>query len=47
MHYYLNGVSGNLFRLIKNFLSGRFQRIFLNGQASDWETIQAGIPLQY
>ena len=38
-----NGFSGNLFQLIKSFLSGRFQRVILNGQTSDWETIQAGI----
>ena len=39
-----NGVNGNLFQLIKSFLSGRFQRVLLNGQTSDWETIQAGVP---
>ena len=39
-----HGVSGNFFQLIKSFLSGRFQRVLLNGQTSDWETIQAGVP---
>ena len=39
-----NGVSGNLFQLIKSFWSGRFQRILLNDQTLDWETIQAGVP---
>ena len=39
-----NGASGNLFQLIKSFLSGRFQSVLLNGQTSDWETIQAGVP---
>ena len=39
-----NGVSGNLFQLIKSFLSDRFQRVLPNGQRSDWETIQAGVP---
>ena len=39
-----NGASGNLFQLIKSFLNGRFQRVLLNGQTSDWETIQAGVP---
>ena len=39
-----NGVSGNLFQLIKSFLSVRFQRVLLNGQTSDWQTIQAGVP---
>ena len=38
-----NGVSGNLFQLIKSFLSGRFQRVLLNGQKSDCETIQVGV----
>ena len=39
-----NGVSGNLFQLIKSLFSGRFQRVLLNGETSDWETIQAGVP---
>ena len=34
-----NGVSGNLFQLIKSFLSGRFQRVLFNGQTSDWVII--------
>ena len=38
-----NGVSGNSFQLIKRFLSGRFQKVLLNDQTSDWETIQAGV----
>ena len=40
-----NGVSGNLFQLITSFLSGKFRRVLLNGQTSDWETIQAGVPM--
>ena len=39
-----NSVSGNLFQLIKSFLSGKFQRNLLNGETWDWETIQAGVP---
>ena len=39
-----NGVSGNLFQLIENVLNGRFQGVLLNGQTSDRETIQAGVP---
>ena len=39
-----NGVSGNFFQLIIRILSGRFQRIILNGQTIDWETISAGVP---
>ena len=38
-----NGVSGNLFQLTKSFLSGRFQRVLLNGKTSDWKTNQAGV----
>ena len=37
-------VSGNLFQLMKSFLSGWLQRVLLNDQTSDWETIQAGVP---
>ena len=39
-----NGVSGNLFQLITSVLSGRFQRVLLHGQTSDWNTIQADVP---
>ena len=39
-----NGFVGNLFQLIKSFLSGRFQEVLLNSQTSDWETIQTGVP---
>ena len=39
-----NGVSGNLLRLIKSFLSDRVQRVTLNGKTSDWECIRAGVP---
>ena len=39
-----NGITGNLFNLIKNFLSERYQRVVLNGQSSKWEKIKAGVP---
>ena len=38
------GVSGNLLRLIKIFLSDIVQRVTLNGKTSDWECTQAGVP---
>ena len=38
-----NFVSGNLFQLITSFLNGRVQRVILNGQTSDWETIQGDV----
>ena len=39
-----NGVEGKLLNLIKNFLSERYQRVVLNGQHSEWEKINAGVP---
>ena len=39
-----NGASRNLFQLIKSFLRGRFEGVLVNGQTSDWETIQVGVP---
>ena len=38
------GISGDLLELIKNFLSNRLQRVVLNGQTSEWEKINAGVP---
>ena len=39
-----NGIGGTLLELIKNYLSGRYQRIILNGRNSSWKEITAGIP---
>ena len=38
------GVSGSLLSLLCDFLSGRVQRVTLNGRNSLWERIQAGVP---
>ena len=38
------GISGNLLTLLTNYLSDRYQRVVLNGQESDWEKINAGVP---
>ena len=38
------GVSGNLLLLLKGFLSDRKQRTVLNGQASAWGNVSAGVP---
>ena len=38
------GISGELYN-IENYLSGRFQRVVLNGQNSSWRPILAGFPL--
>ena len=38
------GTSGELYNLLENYLSGRFQRVILNGQHSLWKPILAGVP---
>ena len=39
-----NGISGNLLKPLRDFLSERRQRIVLNVQASTWTNITAGVP---
>ena len=39
-----NGISGNLLDLLSSFLSDRKQKVFLNGQTSEWRNVTAGIP---
>ena len=41
------GISGTPLKLIKSFLSGRFQCALLNGQASSWSTILASVPQEF
>ena len=38
------GISGELYNLLGNYLSDRFQRVILNGQTSSWRPVIAGIP---
>ena len=38
------GISGPLLLLIQNFLFGRSQRVVLDGQASEWTEVLAGVP---
>ena len=38
------GISGSLILLIESFLSERFQRVVIDGQASEWARISAGAP---
>ena len=38
-----NGNSGNLLKIIEDFLSNRYQRIYLNGQFSGWAVVNAGV----
>ena len=39
-----NGISGNLLKLLRDFLSERRQRVVLNGKASTWTNVTAGVP---
>ena len=39
-----NGISGNLLKLLRDFLSERRQRVVLNDQASTWINVTAGVP---
>ena len=36
-------VSGELYHLVENYLSYRFQRVLLNGQTSSWRPVLAGV----
>ena len=38
------GISGELIKLLENYLSNRLQRVVLNGQASPWRSVLAGAP---
>ena len=38
------GVEGNLLRLLKDYSTGRQQRVALNGQTSLWINVTAGVP---
>ena len=33
------GISGELYNLLENYLSSRFQRVVLNGQTSSWRPV--------
>ena len=38
------GISGKLLEWFENYLTGRLQRVVINGQTSSWGTISAGVP---
>ena len=37
-------ISGELYNLLENYLSGRFQRVVLNGKTSSCRPVLAGVP---
>ena len=38
------GISGELYQLLKKYLSDKLQRVVLNGQTSPWSPVLAGVP---
>ena len=38
-----NGISGNLLKLLRNFLSCRKQWVVLNAQHSSWDNVTGGV----
>ena len=38
------GINGNFFKLVESFLSNRYRRVVLNGQASSWAEVKTVIP---
>ena len=38
------GISGNLLSWLTNYLSGRFQRVVLEGASSQWAPVTSGVP---
>ena len=39
-----NGIAGSLLDFFQNYLSNRYQRVFLNGQESKLLPLKAGVP---
>ena len=38
------GIKGKLLQWFENYLENRKQRLIINGQASSWATVPAGVP---
>ena len=38
------GIDGNFLELVERFLGNIYQRVVLNGQASSWTDVKAGVP---
>ena len=39
-----HGIRGNIHRWLRNWLSGRKQRVVINGSSSDWRDVISGVP---
>ena len=40
----LNRISGNLLKIMEDFLANRYHRVVLNGQVFKWAAVKAGVP---
>ena len=40
----LDGISGNLLKIMEELSAHRYQRVVLNGQVSKWAAVKAGVP---
>ena len=40
----LDGISGNLLKIMEELSAHRCQRVVLNGQVSKWAAVKAGVP---
>ena len=40
----LNGISGNLLKIMEDFLANRYQGVVLNGQVSKWAAVDERVP---
>ena len=38
------GIQGEVLKILQSFLNNRLQRVILNGQSSNWEKVNAGVP---
>ena len=39
-----NGINGEMYEILANFLAGRKQRVTINGKVSAWNDVEAGVP---
>ena len=40
----VNGLGGNILKILQDYLIDRRQRVLLNGKFSNWDNISAGVP---
>ena len=40
----VNGLSGNILKILQDYLTDRRKRVLLNGKSSNWDIISSGVP---